>query len=95
MVLGLRLAPDNCDTASGRAGIYALVAEFAKRFEARNGSILCHELLGCDIRTPEGMRQAKERNLFKTTCVKIVEDSAMILEEMQMENQSAVDRAPC
>jgi C_GCAxxG_C_C family probable redox protein len=88
MVLGLRHAPQNCDRSAGRAGVYARVVEFAKRFKGRNGSVVCRELLGCDISTPDGMSQALERNLFKTTCVKMVEDAAVILEEMEAESQS-------
>jgi hypothetical protein len=38
------------------------------------------------------MTQALERNLFKTTCVKMVEDAATVLEEMEAESQSAVAR---
>jgi len=92
MVLGLRHAPENCDTAAGRAGVYSRVVEFARRFQVRNGSLVCRELLGCDISTAEGKRQAQERNLFKTTCVKMVEDAAMILEEMEAESQPAAAR---
>jgi len=87
MVLGLRHAADNCEVAAGRAEIYTRVVDFARRFERRNGSIVCRELLGCDISTSDGMRQAQERNLFKTTCVKMVEEAAAILEEMETENQ--------
>ena len=92
MVLGLRNASENCDTAAGRADVYSRVVEFAKRFQGRNGSVVCRELLGCDISTPDGMRQAQERNLFKTTYVKMVEDAAMILEEMEAESQPTVAR---
>lgn len=87
MVLGLRHAAENCDKVAGRADVYARMAEFVKRFRQKNGSIVCRELLGCDISTPEGMSLAKERNLFKTTCVKMVEDAATILEEMAAESQ--------
>jgi C_GCAxxG_C_C family probable redox protein len=90
MVLGLRHASENCDTAAGRAEVYAHVVEFAKRFQSMNGSVACRELLGCDISTPEGMVQAQERNLFKTTCVKMVEDSAMILEALWAESQHII-----
>jgi len=83
MVLGLRHTSESCDKAEGRADVYARVVEFAKSFQRQNGSIVCRELLGCDISTPEGMKQAQERNLFKTTCVKMVEDAAVILEEME------------
>jgi len=83
MVLGLRHAGDSSETAKGRADVYAKVEEFTKRFRRQNGSIVCRELLGCDISTPEGLKEAKEKNLFKTTCVKMVEDAAAILEEME------------
>ena len=84
MVLGLRHAGDKSETAAGRADVYARVVEFTKKFQRQNGSIVCRELLGCDISTPEGLKQAKEGNLFKTTCVKMVEDAAAILEEDAM-----------
>src|SRR5208337_4024816 len=92
MVLGLRHASENCDTPAGRAGVYARVVELTNRFQGRNASVVCGELLGCDISTPEGMTQALERNLFKTTCVKMVADAAMILEEMEAESLPAVAR---
>lgn len=88
MVLGLRHAGDNCDVTAGRADVYARGVEFTRRFQRRNGSIVCRELLGCDISTTEGMKQAEERNLFKTTCVKMVEDAAEILEEMEGDNHT-------
>jgi C_GCAxxG_C_C family probable redox protein len=89
MVLGLRHAAENCETAAGRSDIYARVLDFAKKFQELNGSIVCRDLLGCDISTPDGMRQAQERNLFKTTCVKMVEDAARVLEEMESGSQPA------
>ncbi len=85
MVLGLRHTGDHCEVAQGRAEVYRRVVEFAKKFQERNGSIVCRELLGCDISTPEGMKQAQERNLFQTTCVKMVEAAAEILEGMEAE----------
>ena len=96
MVLGLRHAGNKSETAAGRADVYARVAEFAKRFRSQNGAIACRELLGCDISTPGGLKEAKERNLFKTTCVKMVEDAAAILEEMAGESQpaGAIDASP-
>ena len=64
------------------AEVYARVGDFADRFRQRNGSNTCRELLGCDISTADGLKQAQEQNLFKTTCVKMVEDAAEILELM-------------
>ena len=87
MVIGLRYASEPCDTAERRANVYARVVEFTNKFRKLNGSITCRTLLGYDISTPEGMKQAKERNLFKTNCVKMVQDAVAILEEMETENR--------
>ena len=83
MVLGLRYAGEDCGKAAGRAEVYAKVEAFTRNFQSKNGSMACRELLGCDISTPEGLKQAKEQNLFKTTCVRMVQDAATILEEME------------
>lgn len=87
MVLGLRHGGPDADTHEGRAEAAARVADFADRFKNRNGSLTCRDLLGCDVTTPEGAKQAHERNLFQTTCVKMVEDASEILEEMAAEDQ--------
>ena len=91
MVLGLRHAAENCDKVAGRAAVNAHVVQFAKRFKNQNGSTCCRELLGCDISTPDGLRQAQAQNLFKTTCVRMVESAAAILEAMEAE--SPLERA--
>ena len=82
MVLGLRHASADCTTPAGRKEVYQRVVEFTDRFKVRNGSVVCRELLECDISTPEGLRQAEQQGLFKTTCTKMVEQAAEILEEM-------------
>ncbi|MHC4425454.1 MAG: C-GCAxxG-C-C family protein [Planctomycetota bacterium] len=82
MVLGLRYGPQEvCDT-SAKTDVYFRVTEFSSRFESRCGSIVCRDLLGCDISTPEGMEHAKNNNLFETVCAKMVQIAAEILEEM-------------
>ena len=91
MVLGLRYGSGDCDTAEGRAPVSARVVEFSDRFKKRNGALTCRDLLGCDISTAEGMKQAQEQNLFKTTCVKMVENAAEILEEMETESQQRTE----
>jgi C_GCAxxG_C_C family probable redox protein len=59
-----------------------LVQEFVKRFNAKHGTVECKELLGCDIGTPEGYQEAKDRNLFETVCEQLVRDAAEIVEEL-------------
>ncbi|GAG84556.1 unnamed protein product [marine sediment metagenome] len=59
-----------------------LVKGFAGKFEARRGSIICKDILGCDISTPQGLRTAREEVLFSKVCPEFVRDAAEILEEM-------------
>jgi len=61
---------------------YSLVREFADRFQSRNGTIGCRELLGCELSTPEGRALAREKNLFATICPKLVQDAAKIIEQI-------------
>jgi len=81
MVLGLRYggtAPDR----QAKELVYQRVRTFADRFRACHGSLLCRDLLGCDLGTAEGQETARQNNLVATTCPKFVRDAAEILEEM-------------
>jgi len=82
MVLGLKYGKVRREDEPAKEKTYALVREFAGEFKARNGTIVCRELLGCDMGTPEGMKYAKEHNLHTTRCPKYVRDAAEILERL-------------
>ncbi len=82
MVIGLRHGRTIADTNRGRDKAYDLVERFVQEFRARNKTIVCRDLLGCDISTPEGMKQVKKKNLFTTVCPRFVGDAAEILEEI-------------
>ena len=56
--------------------------EYIKIFKERNTSIICRDLLGCDISTPEGKEKAASENLFKTRCVDMVKNAAQILDDL-------------
>jgi len=62
--------------------IYILVREFIRRFKERNGTIICRELLKCDISTPEGLKNAQEQNLFANVCQMLIRDAAEITEQI-------------
>lgn len=89
MVLGLQHGSEDCGTGAGRQAVYQAVIEFSARFRDRNRTLLCRELLGCDVGTPEGAMQAREQDLFRTVCPKMVQDAAEILEEMMRESEAA------
>ena len=82
MVIGLKHGLVELTDPKTKETTYALVREFMKRFIARNGSVECKVLLGCDLSTPEGIRTAKDKNLVSTICPKMVQQAAEILEDL-------------
>jgi C_GCAxxG_C_C family probable redox protein len=82
IVLGLAACGPDPRTRSSRVLMDRQVQSFVERFEAKLGTTLCRDLLGCDIRTPEGLAEAATLDLFKTRCPQYVKDAVEILEEM-------------
>ena len=80
MALGLAHCGADCTTAEGRQAAYAEVASFNSAFRERHGSLLCRELLGGDLSTPEGAQLASEGRLFLDKCPELVRDAALILD---------------
>ena len=78
-VLGLTYEIDN---PAAKANVYALVKEFAKRFTDRHSTLICNELLGYDIRIPEGIQMVREKKLFSTICPMVDRSAAEILEDL-------------
>ena len=85
MVLGLKYGNTKVSEIKKKEKAYEVAKEFVNRFKARNGTIICNELLSCDISTPEGRNKAVEEKLFIEVCPKLVQDSAEILEEILQE----------
>lgn len=82
MVLGLRHGPTSCPGQPQKNETYTQVQVFHARFAERQGSVICRDLLGCDISTPDGQQKAQAEQLFKTICPEAVKVAAEILEEM-------------
>jgi C_GCAxxG_C_C family probable redox protein len=81
MALGLKYGnPDS--NREAKESSYEAVRAFRESFISLHGSLLCRELLGCDIGTPEGMAEAEKRNLFDTLCADLVRDAVKIVEEL-------------
>lgn len=82
MVLGLKYGHISADDQESKEASYHGVQEFIAQFQDRNGSIICSELLDCDISTPEGLQSAHDAQLFNTRCPKFVSDAAEILSKI-------------
>jgi C_GCAxxG_C_C family probable redox protein len=82
MIIGLAHGMNDENDIEAREKTYELVNEFIKRFLEKNCFIDCNELLGCDLRTPEGRAFAKDQGLFDTLCPNFVKEAAEILEDL-------------
>lgn len=80
LVISLKYGSVSAEDTESREQIYNLIKRFTKKFESRNGSIVCSELLGCNIGNSEGYEEAKKKDLFKIVCPGFVEDAVKILE---------------
>ncbi len=72
-------APDDFET---KGYCNAKTEEFINAFRSANGSIICRELLSCNISTKEGLDYAKRQDLFNTICLEKVNNAILLLEEL-------------
>ncbi len=82
MVIGLLYGYDGPETGAVKNDHYARVQELAKAFEEKNGSIICRELLGLNVKhdTPEASPRTAEY-YKKRPCKEIIGCAAEILDE--------------
>lgn len=82
LLLGLAQGPRQEQERGPRYACYKAVEDFSQRFEELHGSIACRDLLGVDLGTPQGRRQAQEQGLFMRRCPELVASAGRLLEEM-------------
>lgn len=82
LVIGLKYGQFEADDKASKDACYSKTVEFLDAFRAKNKSVVCRQILGCDISTKEGYAQAQSGNMFKTTCVDMIKSSVEILEEL-------------
>jgi len=82
LVIGLKHGYTMPKDKETKEKTYARVRDFAGRFRQRNGSLLCRDLLGCDLTTAEGVAMAREKRLFTERCPGFVREAAEILEDV-------------
>jgi C_GCAxxG_C_C family probable redox protein len=72
MVIGLCYG----DRDRPREDTYEPVNRFLRRFESAHGSIICRDLLGCDLET------ARQNDRFSEVCPLLIRTAAQIIEEL-------------
>ena len=85
MVIGLKhgkVITDGTRYGTDTETTYKLVAQMARSFAERNGSIYCRDLIGHDLSDPDERAKVVQLGLFTTTCRKCVVDAVELLEEI-------------
>ena len=80
MVLGIYTCGRFSENNDRKEQTYSMIQKFSEKFKQINGSTDCISLLKSDLKTEEGIRYAKENNLFETICEKCISDSIGIVE---------------
>ena len=82
MVIGLHHGVTDPGDGDARDRCYELVNRFAARFREKHGSIICRELIECDISDDDKRLKAAERGVFGELCPRLVENAGLILEDI-------------
>ncbi len=82
MALGLEYGHIDADDQNSKEQYKELINKFIDKFEEKNGSTKCKELLGVDISTEEGYEYLKKNEIFKKKCPALVDHAAEILTEI-------------
>jgi len=79
MVIGMKHGHAVSDPDK-KANTKLQIQKFNQKFKNVHGSLICKELIGYDISTPEGSVAANEKAVFKTLCPKFIKTACHILE---------------
>jgi C_GCAxxG_C_C family probable redox protein len=82
MVIGLKYGRIMVQDIKSHEKTNRLVREFVGKFKSVNGSIVCRELLSCDLSTRDGQKTFVDKKLRDTLCTKFVRDAAEIVERL-------------
>jgi len=82
MVIGLKNGMGLTKDQEAKDKTYQVINEFSIHFQERNGSMICKEILGCNINTPEGIEYFSQNELLEKKCFHCVKSAAEILEKI-------------
>jgi len=77
MVIGLKFGRDNNLQDKERA--FTLARKFCEMFKERFGSLLCLELIGCDLSTEKGRNYFIKNRIKEEKCVNFIRETVFIL----------------
>lgn len=90
LVAGLLYGYDGPETGQKKTDLYAGVQELAHRFEQKNGSIVCRELLGLSVKEQTPVPEKRTQEYYKKRpCKELIGMAAEILEEFIRETEKS------
>ena len=91
LVLGLEFGSDSLENKNNKEHTYQKIQNFTDKFKQQHGACNCRDLLGCDISSESGFKEAREKGLTKTRCPVFVQDAMDLLAEMLPEKKSSAE----
>jgi C_GCAxxG_C_C family probable redox protein len=80
MVIGMKHGHTG-SAPSEKENTKMLIRKFNECFVAEHGSLICKELIGCDISNHEGHEKAKEKDAFNQFCPRFIASACNLLED--------------
>ena len=88
MVLGLHAHSITDGVGAGQGQTMRMHAEFSQQFLQEYETLICSELLGLDLMTPEGWAAYMEQGLGYSVCVPMIAGTLDILDRMMAAEES-------
>ena len=82
LVVGLKHGHNIAEDKESKVNCYTRTEEFLNKFREKHNTIICRDIIGLDISTEYGMKQALDGKLFRTVCDNVVLSAVTILEEL-------------
>ena len=83
MIAGLKYGYSTNNDDKVKEKHYELIQKLAKDFEKQNGSIICRDLLGLDVKTDSPTPQKRTEEYYKTRpCEELVASACKIIENL-------------
>lgn len=82
LIIGMKFGSTDNTNIHSRDKAYQKAKELLEKFATQNKSVSCKELLGYDISTNDGLKQARESGVMVQKCPLFVSSAAKILESI-------------
>ena len=82
MAIGMKYGHSKMNDAETKFKMMEMKNEFEQAFIAEHGSLLCRDILGYDIVTPEGREKIMQLGLLDKVCPKLAVTACDILDEL-------------